>query len=131
MGASVIQMRAAEREEAETCCNCGVEFASPVLRKRLIDGKSFYCPNGHSQHYTKTTSQKLQEQLDAEILLRQQAQNDAEWQRAEARNARIQEIKAKNALKKIQVRVSSGVCTKCNRTFKQLAAHMKCKHGAE
>ena len=35
------------------CCSCGMTFGVPsdfdVRRRR--DGKSFYCPNGHSQSY--------------------------------------------------------------------------------
>lgn len=128
MGASVLQFRAAEWQEATTCCSCGVEFASPVIVKRRDDGVWFYCPNGHQQHFTKTTASRLQEELHREKARREAAERDAEWQRAQARNARTQETKAKNKLKKIETRVHAGVCPHCNRTFKQLAAHMKCKH---
>lgn len=37
------------------CCSCGVEYAIPrVLHRELLDareGKSAWCPNGHSWHY--------------------------------------------------------------------------------
>ena len=50
----------------ENCCICGVIFAMP---KELNDSKlcgceteSFWCPNGHKQHYTgKSDGQKLEE----------------------------------------------------------------------
>jgi|HubBroStandDraft_2_1064218.scaffolds.fasta_scaffold21822_5 hypothetical protein len=128
MGATVLQMRLASNEEAETCYECGVEFASPVLAKRLEDGKSFWCPNGHSQHYLKTTSQRLREELAAEKARREQAERDVEWQRAEKRKAEDAAVRAKSALKRVEKRVNAGVCPHCNRTFQQLARHMQCKH---
>ncbi len=40
-----------------TCCvdGCGIEFCLPrsVYERRLEDHKTFYCPNGHSQHFTR------------------------------------------------------------------------------
>lgn len=38
------------------------------------------------------------------------------------------EHKVKRELKRVNTRVSAGVCPCCNRTFQQLARHMKCKH---
>ena len=128
MPATVLQFRNAEWQEAETCCACGVEFASPVIRKRRDDGKLFWCPNGHSQSYRKTNEQKLREELDAEKRRREQAERDAEWARSAEKGARIQEGKAKAKLKRLETRVNAGVCPHCQRTFKQLAQHMKCKH---
>jgi ATPase subunit of ABC transporter with duplicated ATPase domains len=128
MAATVYQMRVAKSEEDEVCCNCGVEFASPVIAIRRNDGKSFYCPNGHSQSYRETEATKLQKQLDQERQKREQAERETEWAKAEARTARTQETKAKNKLKKVVTRVNAGVCPHCNRTFQQLARHMQSKH---
>src|SRR3972149_10640671 len=50
----------------EICCECGVAFALPLdfqVHKRN-DGGSFYCPNGHSQHYTESAERKLKQKLD-------------------------------------------------------------------
>lgn len=46
-----------------TCCNCGVLFAvAEAHQKNLYDtGKLFYCPNGHSQHYSKPVKLQLEE----------------------------------------------------------------------
>lgn len=129
MGATVYQMRPATSLEDEICCNCGVEFASPVIAIRRNDGQPFYCPNGHRQWYTETEAAKLRKELDAEKAKREQAEREAEWAKAEARNDRTQRTKAMNKLKKIEARVNAGVCPLCDRTFKQLASHMKCKHG--
>lgn len=99
-----------------------------MIAKRRDDGKLFWCPNGHSQSYAKTTEQQLREDLEREKRLRSQAENDAHWARAEAKSARTKETKAKNKLKQIETRVQAGVCTCCNRTFQNLARHMATKH---
>ena len=128
MTATVFQFRAATSEEAVTCCECGVEFASVVIIRRRVDGKLFWCPNGHSQVFTETEASKLRKQLEAEKKRREQAESDAQWAKANAHNASVAERKAKNKLALLAKRVNAGVCPHCQRTFKQLAAHMKCKH---
>lgn len=128
MPATVLQLRSAAWEEAETCCVCGVEFASPVIRKRRDDAKTFWCPNGHSQSYSKSTEQKLREELQAERAKKEQAQREVEWAKAEAKGARIAEGKAKARLKRVKTRIHAGVCDCCNRTFQNLARHMATKH---
>ena len=112
------------------CGDCGIVFWAPeaVMADRQRTGKSWYCPNGHSRVYRETDVQKLQKQLDAEKFRREQAEREAEWAKAEARNHKTQRTKAQNALKRVVTRVNAGVCPHCNRTFKQLAAHMKTKH---
>lgn len=44
------------------CCKCSVSFeiTETLHSLRINDGQPFYCPNGHSQFF----SESLQEQLD-------------------------------------------------------------------
>ena len=48
------------------CFKCGVLFSvSYYLNSNWKrDKATFYCPNGHSQSYTKSTAEILQEELD-------------------------------------------------------------------
>jgi hypothetical protein len=127
-----------QKLETETCCECGVLFAvAKELRDELLRSKRwFYCPNGHEQHYTgKTEAQKLKEQLEAERRERQRAeQRVAMWQddAREARERAEHERRRANGYKghatRMTKRAKAGVCPCCNRTFKQLAAHMASKH---
>ena len=100
--------------ETEDCCNCGILFALPdYLMKRLKkNGGFFYCPNGHQQYYThnKEMKEKLQDQIKETTKLAGQLH------------------KVKLEIKRMKKRSSVGVCPCCNRTFKQLAKHMKNKH---
>lgn len=114
----------------ETCCNCGIAFAMPQgMQMRLKErGGSFYCPNGHGQHYTKTDNQKLQERLAEQIrVATREAQRAARAEElvAVAEKA-VTNLTRKN--KALKTRAKNGVCPCCNRTFAQLARHMKAKH---
>ena len=50
------------------CCDCGVPFAiSQDMQARLLKCRNtFYCPNGHGQHFTGDTEEhKLRRELSA------------------------------------------------------------------
>jgi hypothetical protein len=122
----------------EECYSCHVLFAmtADFKQERLKDKRDFYCPNGHAQCYVgKTEAQKLKEQLEAERRERQRAeQRVAQWQ-DEAREAKERAERERNRANgykghatRMTKRVKAGVCPCCNRTFKQLAAHMANKH---
>lgn len=103
-----------------TCSECGVPFAAPdtFFSKRREDHRTFYCPNGHGQHYpAKSEAEKLRDELAAEK------------QRKEAALCRLNEAEQREAkvLRKLK-RVQRGVCPECNRSFNDLARHMACKH---
>ena len=103
--------------DSETCISCGVVFWMPSsLRINLKRShNTFYCPNGHAQLYS--TKSDVEKAREAETVQRKRA-------------ARLQEElwKAEKSLKRLKTRAKNGVCPCCNRTFKQLAAHMKRKH---
>lgn len=48
------------------CCNCAVIFTVSVeFDNNLRESKkTFYCPNGHPQSYTKSTSERLKKELE-------------------------------------------------------------------
>lgn len=106
------------------CCACGCIFGMPsdLDAKFQEDAeKYFYCPNGHRQHYSESTAIKLRRELERK--------NN---QLAQAQTTKIQlEVeltKVQRKLKRTETRVKNGVCPCCNRTFSDLANHMKSKH---
>jgi predicted DCC family thiol-disulfide oxidoreductase YuxK len=105
------------------CANCGVIYAlhQEYDQRRRDDGKSFYCPNGHSQAYSETAAdrakkeaERLRAQLISEMDQRQAAEDDA--------------AAAKASEVRLRWRVGNGVCPCCSRTFPGLAAHVASKH---
>lgn len=117
--------------EIVTCCKCSVQFAMPteLQRRRLDDRGDFYCPNGHSQHYTgKSEAQRQQERADLAERRLANAQENARIARAEQVTTRRQLSAAKGQLTKTRNRIAKGVCPCCNRSFANVARHMAGQH---
>lgn len=119
----------------EACCNCNMLFAMPnelkerALKKRGPNGIVFYCPAGHRQWYVgETEEDKLRRERDR--LKQDQAwYEDRNRQlREEADHQRHRANGYKGHATRITKRAKAGVCPCCNRTFKQLAAHMASQH---
>lgn len=115
----------------EECCNCGVLFAMPqeVKDRRVDDHGSFYCPNGHGQHYTgKTEAEKLRETLELRSRQLANAHEDARVERSRAVTQRNRANGYKGQLARTKKRVAAGVCPCCSRSFKNVASHMRTQH---
>lgn len=104
------------------CSQCGVPIYGPEQKQigaLAHKGKNnFHCINGHSQIYIGET--------DAEKLAAVRVELNAALER-ESRANRLKEA-ARADLRRTKNRVANGVCPCCNRTFQNLAAHMKTKH---
>lgn len=111
----------------QTCCVCGIIYGVPEVwiaaRRELKD--RFYCPNGHGQCFTKSTADRLREEKEALGRRLQAELNTANHLRLVAEK----ELKAERTKRrKIEKRISAGVCPCCNRTFEDLHRHMQTKH---
>jgi len=109
--------------ETVTCYKCGVLFAAPTyfMIKRREDTGIFWCPNGHNQAFVESETHRLRQQLDNQI-------RTATEMAERARVAEQARQKSDAQLKRLNKRVAAGVCPCCNRTFSNLARHMKTKH---
>ncbi len=106
------------------CCDCRMPFAMThaLFEARKNDHKSFYCPEGHGQHFTgPSEAQKLKRELE-----RKEEMLNAAKQRADTAEQERKQITT--AHKKMRERVMNGVCPCCNRTFQNLMQHMKSEH---
>lgn len=117
--------------DSEVCCECEMLFAIPhTYRLRLRKSHAlFYCPAGHAQHYIDANDEDvLREKLrKAEARADEwRAEYDQEWKARKATERRLSA--AKGVLTRTKKRIANGVCPCCNRTFQNLANHMKGKH---
>lgn len=103
------------------CPACSVAFGitTDMEERRRKDGKTLYCPNGHTMSWTpgKSDAQKLREAQARETALRDQldaAANEAERLRGD--------------LLKDRHRFANGVCPCCNRSFPEVQRHMATEH---
>jgi hypothetical protein len=113
-----------------TCCKCHCTFgmSSGVYNSRKKDGEIFYCPMGHSQHFTESDDVKHKRELtelsnrlankEVELIMSRNAHSSSE--------RKLKAIKTK--LKKTETRISKGVCPYCNRQFLDLYKHMAGQH---
>lgn len=108
----------------ETCCVCHINFGMPeaLVTQRQGDHYNFYCPLGHSQHYTGlSTEEKLRRQLksaEAQLVSTRDQLTVTERQR------RAQ----KGIATKLRKKIAAGVCPVCNAPFHDVGFHMTTNH---
>lgn len=99
------------------------------MSDRRRDHAWFYCPNGHSQHFVAESDTEIERRLRKEaeqrILDAQARINEA---RHEAEVLKRQVSIQKGLTTRVKNRAHRGVCICCNRTFTNVAEHMKTKH---
>ena len=115
------------------CCweNCDAIIIMPndVMDQFKNDHEFWHCYRGHSQHFSgKSDKEKLKDKL-------RMAEKRAEWANEGTRKANDRADRAERSLTatkghvtRQKKRAAAGVCPCCNRTFKQLARHMKMQH---
>lgn len=110
-----------EKIYTQHCCACGMLFGvlDSFDTARRKDHGRFFCPAGHSQSYN---AENEEEKLRRERNNLQQQLARAEDEKREALAAKDQEIK------RIKKRSAAGACPCCNRTFGNMAEHMKKQH---
>ena len=114
------------------CCVCHAMFGMPVgTEKRYRESKkTFYCPYCQASQgfYGASGTEKELERVKREL---EDQKLRTKWAEADAKR----ENRSKNAFRGQVTRMKNrhrvGVCLHCNRTFKQLAAHMRSKHPEE
>lgn len=108
----------------ETCFRCGLLFAFPMewQDRRRTDKTNFWCPNGHTQHYTRSEVDELRERLE-----RSKCDLDGALDRLSAE--KVAHGVTERERRRIVARVEAGVCIHCHRTFQNLAQHMGDQHG--
>jgi hypothetical protein len=102
-----------------THCWCGIALAIPdnLYRVANDEGKGVYCPLGHSFVYGNSNAEQLAKE-------RQRHQATRDLLRAEERS----HAATRGALTKTKKRAAAGVCPCCQRSFQNVARHMKSKH---
>ena len=110
-------------EMKETTCWCGTPFALParLLESAKNSGHTIYCPHGHTMTWKETETDRLRRERDS------LKQNQA-YLEDTLRLERERVAKAEAATKRLKKRASAGTCPCCQRTFANMAAHMKTQH---
>lgn len=106
-----------------TCGHCFVDFAMPRAMQRHCEsvGAPLYCPAGHKMTYHQTELDRVR--MERDRYKQQVAERDDAVAAAERETERVRKEAARVAR-----RVHNGVCPCCNRSFANVARHMKTKH---
>lgn len=104
-------------------CWCGTPFMAP---ERLVDsarnhGHTLYCPHGHTITWKETELDRVRR--DRDRLKQDAARLVDERLAADARTAR-----AERETKRMKKRAAAGTCPCCQRSFSNMATHMKRQH---
>lgn len=113
-----------------TCYSCVVRFAidEELYKRRAEDGRSFWCPNGHQQHFTESEITKLKK-TNANLSKRLDwAETSEQRAREQAATAKREKAAIKGQLTKTRKRIANGVCPCCNRSFANVQRHMGTQH---
>ena len=112
------------------CCECGIRFAfdADLHARRKTDGKSFYCPNGHQQHYGDTEAKRLQRELESQRKRTEWAAHDAKRQRERADRAERRTRAYKGHASRLRNRIVNGKCPCCSEHFDDVESHIAEKH---
>ena len=117
---------------AISCGECGGTYAINERYRAQKQQKGGYwtCPYCKCSwgFGDQSENARLKRELEAERKRTQWAQQEARNQRSRADHAEYRERAQKAAKTRIKNRVANGVCPCCNRTFQDLAAHMKTNH---
>lgn len=113
-----------------SCATCSLHFAFDVdlYNRRKDDGRSFYCPNGHSNVFRDSEIDKIKKQLENANKRLGWAETSAESARRRAIEAERSRAAFKGQLTRTRNRIAHGVCPCCKRTFANVASHMSSKH---
>lgn len=119
--------------EAKSCPSCGLVYGVPkdwfAAKSRQHDrgdkDVQWFCPNGHATVFSR--------EAESVVLRREVERYKQQMARLEqeAADAIAAEGRAKAEIRRQARRAVAGVCPCCNRTFRQLATHMRHMHPAE
>lgn len=117
-------------EMGNTTCWCGTPFSLPkrLLESAQTDAHTIYCPHGHTVVWKETEADKLRRERDR---LKQDAarlEDEKRWAEGQASLAKVRAEKAERKVKTMTKRAAAGTCPCCQRTFSNMAEHMKHQH---
>jgi hypothetical protein len=112
------------------CWSCGMPYCVPADfdKRNREKNRNWYCPQGHDTIVRETEVTKLKKQLEAETARANKWREDAIEREEQTKAEQRQHAATKGLLTKAKKRAAAGVCPCCNRTFEQLARHMKTQH---
>lgn len=119
-----MQVTVSVEMESRHCPTCGILYYVPKTYMdecRRNQRQYFHCPAGHARHFSESEADRLRRERD-QLKQRQVMLEE------EASMARVRAEKAEAATRRLKKRTAAGTCPCCQRTFSNMATHMKRQH---
>lgn len=121
--------------EEWSCIKCFMPYRLPkgFEAARREDSNTFWCPGcGNRLHFPKggTEADRLRRELERAKQNEAYLNDQIKHANAGAEHEYRRRVALSGQVTKLKNRAQAGVCPCCNRTFKQLQAHMAQKHPA-
>jgi hypothetical protein len=114
------------------CRTCGVFSTCPqaVYEEQRAEGGFHHCSNGHQWGWTKENSEREKLRRERDRLKQETARlEDARREAVESANRETARADAaERKAKRLTKRAAAGTCPCCQRTFSNMASHMKQRH---
>lgn len=128
---STVQLRGITCQVAE-CRTCGIPYTVPltVYETHREKGGFHFCPNGHQWGWSEDRCEEAIVRQERDRLRQEAARKDEKIRLLQEQrgHAERQTAAVKGHLTRHKKRAAAGTCPCCNRTFQQLARHMKNQH---
>jgi hypothetical protein len=111
----------------EACCACGIDFGMSrgLYDARRKDHGTFYCPNGHAQHYTaKSDEELLREEQKRNMQLRGLLTDERDQHHKTERRLQA----TRGVVTRTKRRIAQGLCPCCHEHFGNLERHIAKQH---
>ena len=114
----------------QTCPTCGIVYGldRDFEQRNDREGRSWYCPSGHSVVFKKSSLDAAREEAEAERRRRKWAEARATAAQDQAQAAERSARATRGHLTRLRRRIANGVCPWCKRSFKNVADHVKGQH---
>lgn len=96
---------------------------TPMYDRQYQNGGFHHCPNGHSQGWNKDGCENARLRRERDSVKQQMARLEDEKREQIARAVRAEQENSK-----LKQRARGGACPCCQRSFTNVARHMKTKH---
>jgi len=109
------------------CSVCGMTYGldEDFRQRRLSDGKTWWCPNGHTQHFVGETDEQKVKRLE-KSLDRANSATRAARDQADAAERRRRAMKGQ--VTRLKNKIAKGLCPVCGQEFPEVRDHMANEH---
>ena len=112
------------------CSECGIVYFFPEkwITGAKENGKAWKCPNGHNQWFGGAEIDEIRRERDRLKQEQARLQDEIASRQRQLEIETMKRSRAERTVKQVKKRAAAGTCPCCQRTFANMATHMKHEH---